>query len=144
MKIISGQSLFEVVVALAVVTLIIIALVALASTSIRNVDFSKNKTLATRYSQEAIEWLRGERDFDFDAFYQKALTPTWCMDTLVLDDIGQCDTTEVIAGTIFRREAAFSIINSANVEAEVNVYWEDAQGLHEVKTVTNFTDWRTQ
>ena len=69
----SGQSLFEVVVALAISTLVIIAVVSLAALSIRNTDFSKNKTLASKYAQDATEWLRGQRDADFDAFASNTL-----------------------------------------------------------------------
>lgn len=140
-----GQSLFEVVLSLAVVTLIIVALVALTSTSIRNANFSRNKSLATRFTQEAIEWLRGERDGDWDAFATRALTP-WCLKSLDWNDakVGGCGSTDLISGTIFSREVTFSIIDAVNIDTEVKVYWQDAQGLHEVKTVTTFTDWRAQ
>jgi len=45
-----GQSLFEVVVALAISALIIITLVSVVGNSIKNATFSKNKTLAANYA----------------------------------------------------------------------------------------------
>lgn len=142
----TGQSLFEVVLALAVAALIIVAIVALATTSIRNASFSRNQSLATRYAQEAIEWLRGQRDEDWDAFTTRALTPLWCLRSLSWTDavIGGCGSSDFISDTIFKREVSFTTIDASNIDTEVNVYWQDAQGLHESKTVTTFTDWREQ
>lgn len=143
----SGQSLFEIILALAITTLIIVALVALTATSIRNTTFSKNKTLASRYSQEATEWLRGERDTDFSAFETRVLTPLYCFPSLSWGSatIGACTSGQEIANTPFRREISFSssLVNGKTlIQASVRVYWSDAQGLHEVRNVTNFSDWR--
>lgn len=142
----SGQSLFEVVLALAITTIIIVAIVALAASAVRNSVFARNKTQASRYSQEAAEWLRGERDNDFDAFATRAVTPTWCLPSLswASAKVGSCTSTDVISGTPFKREVVFTVPSATNVDAEVKVYWDDAQGRHEVKSVTTFTDWRTQ
>jgi hypothetical protein len=148
MKSQSGQSLFEIVLALAITTLIIVAIVALTATSIRNTTFSKNKTLASRYSQEATEWLRGERDTDFDAFKTRALNSTlYCLPSLSWSPeiIGACGSGQEIANTPFRREISFSTTSVACgdlIEAGVKVYWTDSQGIHEVRSVTCFSDWR--
>ena len=144
-----GQSLFEVLAALAVVTVVVVAIVALGTTSIRNASFAKNTELSTRYSQEAIEWLRGERDAGWDAFSSRASTSSiWCIKTESSSwpaSGGPCaGPSDRIAGTIFTREVAFTIIDPANIDASVEVYWTDGQGLHEVRTVTAFSDWRAQ
>jgi len=139
-----GQSLFEVFLSLMVVTVIIVALVILASNAVRNTTYSRNKTLATRYSQEAIEWLRGERDADWDLFYDYAITsPYYCLQTLSWA-IGECGTSATISNTSLIREVYFSDITQTQITIEVVVFWEDSQGVHETKTVTNLTDWRAQ
>lgn len=141
-----GQSLFEVVLSLAVITLIIVTLIVLASNSIRNANFSRNKTLATRKVQEAQEWLRGQRDEDFDAFATRALTNQYCLPTLSWTGatIGSCGSDDYISGTILRREVFFNTVSADNIEVQIVVYWEDAQGVHEVRSITNLTDWRSQ
>lgn len=143
----SGQSLFEITLALAITTVIIIAIVALTATSIRNTTFSKNKTLATSYSQEATEWLRGQRDADFQIFESRALIPKYCLPALswVSASVGACGAGQEIVGTPFKREISFStsVVNGKTlIQASTNVFWTDAQGLHEVRSVTNFSDWR--
>lgn len=140
-----GQSLFEVVVALAISALVIVALVSLVSSSIRNANFSKNKSLASTYAQEASEWLRGERDNSVTDFLNNTLTPTWCLANLNWNSPGVCPTGAVISGTNFTRVGSFTtnFVGGKNiVEANIKVFWTDAQGLHQVENVTNFSDWR--
>jgi len=143
-----GQSLFEVVVALAISALIITTIVSLVSNSIRNSTFSKNKTLAARYAEEATEWLRGERDREITAFrtnIQTSLNSPRCFNSLSWSGIGACSPGEVIADTPFTREMTFSIslIGAKDlIQADIVVFWNDSQGYHEVRSATNFGDWR--
>jgi len=143
-----GQSLFEVVLSLAVVTIVIVALIILVFHSIRNADYSRNQTLAATRSQEAIEWLRGERDAGWDAFQTRALTSShYCFSAGLswsTAKIGGCGDADVIPDTALKREILLSIVDPTNIEAQVVVYWEDSQGLHEARSVTNFTDWRAR
>ena len=143
----SGQSLFEVVLALGMATLIMVALVALASSSIKNSGYAKNKTYATRHTQEVMEWLRGQRDGDWDVFSANLnFCPTpphvQCLETLVWGNCGTCSDTEFI-DTIFKREVSFSDIEVDSVTVEITTYWTDSQGIHEVRNSTILTDWRT-
>lgn len=140
-----GQSLFEAIVALAISALIIVAVVSLVSNSIRNSSFSRNKTLASRYAEQATEWLRGQRDADITTFSNHALTPNWCINNLSWTQSGHCGGSDFITNTIFGREVSF-VINSIGgkdvIEADVIVFWTDSQGYHEVRSATNFADWR--
>jgi hypothetical protein len=142
-----GQSLFEVVLALALATLIIVALISLVSNSIKNSSYSRNKTYATRYTQEAFEWLRGERDGDWEIFRDNFLfcpapPHVRCLDALAWGDCGSCGDTEFI-GNIFKREVSFTETATDSVTVEVRTYWTDAQGVHEARSSTILTDWRT-
>lgn len=140
-----GQSLFEVLVALTISVLVIVTLVSLVNTSIRNTTFSKNKTIASRYAQEATEWLRGQRDSDTANFRSRALTATWCLRDLNWSQSGSCGATGQITGTPFTRQVSFisNVISGKSViEANVSVTWSDGQGAHEVRSSTNFSDWR--
>lgn len=147
MKFSKGQSLFEVVVALAISTLVIIAVVALASNSIRNTTFSKDKTLAANYAQEATEWLRNQRDTNIDLFITSSGTTQWCISSLSFSIQGKCPVGNTISGTNFYREVSFPPQpprpdGKIVIEADVKVYWTDSQGDHEVVSATNYTDWR--
>ena len=146
-KTLSGQSLFEVVLALAISTIILVAVVSLVTVAVRNSSFSKNKTLAGRHAQEVQEWLRGERDGDWDVFYGHATDSSlWCMIAPSWDNIGQCPATGYIDRTIFKRETTFRLpdpLDPTNVESRVRVFWQQSGRAHEIESITNFTDWRT-
>lgn len=146
---IKGQSIFEVVLALGVITAISIGIVSLTVNSIRNASFSKYKTLAGRYAQEATEWLRSQRDTDFDEFQTNALVSPEipkCFSGLDWTGrVGSCNEEDKIAGTPLFRVIVFNsttISGKTVIEADVKVYWNDSQGYHEVNSATTFTDWR--
>lgn len=140
-----GQSLFEVILTVAIITLIITGVVSLAVNSLQNAVYSRNKTRSSRYVQEAVEWLRRERDTDFTLFKSRSETPVWCLNSLSWNNLGTCGADEKISGTPFKRELNFiTSLKSGKIiiEASVVVSWEDSRGLHEVKSITYFTDWR--
>lgn len=148
-NLLSGQSLFEVVVALGVSTIVMVSLVSLTSVSLKNASFSKNKTEASRYAQEAVEWLRQQRDGDPDGFATNVQTPTWCINELSWVQIGACTSGQVIVDTIFTRQVSFSnsvvVVSGQNknlTSVDVEVSWVDATGTHIVKNSTDFSDWR--
>jgi Tfp pilus assembly protein PilV len=143
-----GQSMFELVVAIAICALIIVAIVSLTTVSINNSSYSKNKALASTYAQQATEWLRGQRDSNIDTFIANATTPAWC-----LQDLGftrpavnpAVDCTGKITNTPFVRWVSFNTSLQGGktvVEADITVSWSDSQGTHTVKSATNFSDWR--
>jgi Tfp pilus assembly protein PilV len=143
-----GQSLFELVVAIAISALIIVAIVSLTTNSIQNSNFSKNKALAATYAQQATEWLRGQRDKDVAAFILSATTSAWCLQNLAFTTPAANPVTECsgkIANSIFSRWVTFSVNVQGGktvVEADVVVAWTDAQGVHEVISATNLADLR--
>ncbi len=137
-----GQSLFEVVVAIAISALIITAIVSLASNSIQNSSFSRDKTLAANYVQQTNEWLRQERDKSTTNFMAKAAVPTWCFTTLSWSLPRACGATEYISGTKFIRQSSFIISpvdGKSLVQMDTVVSWRDAKGLHQVKGSTSLS-----
>lgn len=140
-----GQSLFEVVLALGVVTLITVGIIILATDSIKNSSFSKNKTLASRFTQEAIEWVRNERDKNFSSFINRAIIPKYCFDTLSWSNVGPCSGSEQIPDTILTREvdlSTYTVSGKSIIEVLVVVSWNDSKGYHETRSSTNFSDIR--
>lgn len=53
-----GQTLIEVLVALAAAVAVIVAITIIVVTSLSNVEFTKNQNLATEYSRQGLEILR--------------------------------------------------------------------------------------
>ncbi len=140
-----GQSLFEVIIALAISALIVIALVSMVTNSIRNAVFSKNGTQGSLLSQQTMEWLRSERDKDISLFLSNAQTPSYCLMSLSWSISGACADTNYVVGTQFVRQLDFSlgvVSGKTVVTATVTIKWNDSQGWHEIVNSTNYTDWR--
>lgn len=57
-----GQSLLEVIVVMTVGIVVISSLVFATIVSLRNAQFAKNQSLATKFAQEGIEQVRSDRD----------------------------------------------------------------------------------
>lgn len=134
--------MFEVVLAMALISIVLISVVMLATISVRTATFSRTKTQATRLTQEGIEWVRAQRDMGWSAFAANAATPTWCLPTLVWNSPGGCSATNFVANTQIIREGRFVIIDPNTVETNIETSWTDAQGEHIVNTSTYFTKWR--
>lgn len=143
-KNLAGQSLFEVVLALGIMTLITVGVVILTLYSIRNASFARNKNLAAKYAQEAIEWLRSERDNDISIFKSRVPTVDYCLNSLSWSNTGQCGVSEYIPNTNFVRDLSFTVdlTDKTIITATVVVYWTDSQGYHESRSSTDFTDIR--
>ncbi len=145
-----GQSLFEVLVAVGVVGIVLLALVGLATSSIKNSSSSKNISRATRYSQEAVEWLRGERDRGWSDFAAHVTASNrYCFNISPIppnawDNTGECTSDEYISGTNFIRNVllTFSSGDSNKINVVVTTSWSDSQGNHDAKAETVLTNWK--
>lgn len=138
-----GQSFFEVIIALALISIVLITIVALASTSIRASVFSRNQTTAQRYTQQASEWLRAEKDADWTGFKVHANTPSWCLDSLYWLKSGDCSEFDLISGTIFIRSVTFTVNPDTSINTDLRTQWTDAQGTHTAATTIIFANWGT-
>jgi len=144
-----GQSLFEVIFALGIAAIILVAMASLATTSIRNSTFSKDSAAATQLASQTTEWLRSERDTSWTLFVARStsLGKTWCLSTLAWPgSSGACGPQ--VTGTIFTRSVTLTSKDADTnpgddtVVADILVTWSDAQGTHDIKNQASYTDWR--
>ncbi len=124
-----GQTLIEVVFAIGVLSLCLVALVSIIVRAIGNASFSKHSALAVHYSQEGLEQARARRDRnDWDTFK------------------GTSDGCEAI--DIFQRCFTYTIADDAvddnKVHVLVEVNWQESGRTHSVSSETFFTKWNSQ
>lgn len=146
----NGQSLLEVLVALAVALLVILALVRATIVAIRNADFAKKQAQASSYAQEGMENIRAYRDASWTIFWGAAdgnnhgfsgATPS----------SGACPspTNPNISGTPFTRCSKLEkvdldpdIAGVDSVKATVTVFWIDSSGTHQSQQISYFSKWK--
>ncbi len=146
-----GQSMFELIIALAIGIIIVTAVVVVASNSVRNSSFSKNNAAATRYAQEGMEWLRGQRDQSWTTFSSKASVSgfDWCLQTLAWPAVnGNCTSSQTVSGTSYVRQVNLKLKNydtnadNETVEATMVVSWTEAGVAHNVTLTSQYTNWK--
>jgi len=128
MKKIKGQSLVEMVIAIGIVLIVIVALVAVTTFSIRNAIFSRNQSLATKYAQEAIEKVRAYREQNtWDNFKAN------CSNVI----------SEINLPTPFSFYSGTGCICEADIcDVKVIVSWTDNKGTHKSEITTSLTKWK--
>lgn len=77
----SGQSLIEVLIALAASVAVIAAIAVTVITSLSNVEFTKNQNLATQYSREGLELVRQKAKDNWLYFSSHYTSVYYCLDS---------------------------------------------------------------
>lgn len=144
---IRGQALVEALVAIGITMILVTGLIAGTVNSLKSNQFGRNKSQASKLSQEGLEVARALRDGsweDFVAFsnYPASGAKFWCLD-------GQSTWAELFQG----QQCPFNILNVFNRKISFNwqdpkmvvvstVSWNDASTVHKSEITTYFTKWR--
>ncbi len=130
----SGQSILEVVIATAMISVAIIAALSLANQSQKSSNYAKLLDQATAYNNQAADYFRNQKTLlGWGAFTEKITTDAsgntayYCLATLpdstssTFETLtaGVCSDTDLILGTIFQREV--SIDNSDLINGTTNI-----------------------
>lgn len=151
-RVMRGQSLFEVIFALGIAAIILLAMASLASSTLRNTTFSTDNATSTQLAQEATEWLRNERDTQWDTFAARGSSAgrVWCLTSLTWPSAsGVCSGP--VTGTLYTRSVILKSVDAYpttpdgiidTINAEITVSWNDSKGTHTIKNNASYTDWR--
>lgn len=133
-----GQTLAEVVVVLSVIMLLVTGLVVGATASVRSAQYSRLKSQAAKYAQEAVEMVRTMRDRGWETLepYGSPAGKTWCLDKAGTwtEAAGSCAVN--IDGT-FTREVRFTWADPT-MTVEVSVRWGTI-AANQSRITTSFT-----
>lgn len=166
-----GQSLFEILFAMAIMAMIGVAIVSLSVTSVRNNVYSNNKTLANKYALEALEWVRAERDDSFHTIWTRGnnsfpvafcfpdFDDSWGDGSVGLnqeddDPLDACDDSDfmtdndnfyrviIIERYDYDDDEYYDGNPYESLRTKILVRWTDAQGIHEAEAKTYLTNWK--
>ena len=121
-----GQSIIEVIVALALIAVVVLGLVKVTITSINNAGFARDQRAATKYAQEGIENTRKSKEETPVTFWGKS----------------GLQTAETLDK--FTRETTYTPNDAQNPNSMtilVEVLWSDSKGEHQSSLQTNLTKW---
>jgi type II secretory pathway pseudopilin PulG len=149
----SGQSLFEVILALAITALMLTAIVTLTSRGVATSTNSKLKTQANRYVHNAMGFIRSEKErlvaIGGWTLFVNTIVPSppddvWCMTDLAFNYNGECTADMYVLDQdntrIFKRTMK-ATIDQNTIKIEVWVRWKDEKGDHETYSISNISNW---
>jgi len=147
-----GFTLVEVLMAITVVVLVLTAIVSGVSFSVKNTRVSKERAEAVRRAQEAIEWIRSERNADgfktvYDAIAADGNHVDYCLASLPtgasgLEGLvgGHCGTSDQIDAGNLTREMHVDL-SPGLIEVAVQVSWNEGSTTQVSTLRTQIKDW---
>jgi type IV pilus modification protein PilV len=143
-----GQTIIEVLIAIAVVSVVMITLASGLTFSVKNTAEAKYRAMATSLAQEAIEIYRRERSLlGWEAFQAEAVSGTYCFNELPSSTAefaaltpDECTTTIAQVGTQFVREVTVTSTDTM-VRLDVEITWNDGANERNVSVVQEFKQW---
>lgn len=136
--------MIEMLIAIGIAVLIILAFVQTMVASIKNAQFAKYQNLATRYSQQGVEMVRSQRDLlGWQTFYSTYNGTSKCLATA--DPASWTDKgvgCSVNIDNLFTREAVFTDAGGGVSELViVTTFWTDNSGIHKSEQRTYLSSW---
>jgi len=148
-----GSGLIEIIVATGVMALVLTAIIAGLTLSLRTSSETEYRSQSVKRAQEAMEVFRRERTLrGWEAFVDSVkVDSTYCMSTLPAPqatwDPGACGTTEtfVISGQEFIREAQVvvdeTVPTDVQVRVKIIVSWTTDENTKDVQIFQTFRKW---
>ena len=124
-----GQTIIEILIAIAVGALVLTAITATATITVSNADFAKKKTEAVKYLEEGVENVRIARD---NAISWELFKLNYPLTDIPATGFNRITTVEPDPN---------EPLNEDRRQVTVTVSWEDAKGTHEVMSTTILSNW---
>lgn len=130
----NGQSLIEVLAALAVVLLVVLALVVAVTTSVKSSDFARKRTQASSFAQQGMEKARSYRDQN-----------SWATFSTNCGNLSALGLSSTPAPSFTLTVSCVDEGSSTKKKIIVTVSWTDTSGTHNSQLISYFTkrmDWK--
>ena len=118
-----GQTIIEAMVALAAILITLAAISVVITTSLSNTRFIRDQSLASRYAQEGMEYMRYLRNIDASSF--EARQGIYCMGKDNMLIVGTCPVANI--DNAYKRETEFtqnSVVEcNGGTKVVVSAYW---------------------
>lgn len=143
----NGQSLVEVVVAVALIFTAVVALLGLATASLKGTGFSNNKTKAVKLANEEMELVRAYRDSKAWSLFKINLADncsgTTDNDYCSIGDSGFLTLEEDAESRgIFTRYFTGEVVSDDKVKITIYVTWQSHGEDQEVTISSVLTNWQ--
>lgn len=137
-----GFSLIEVIIFVSIISVVFILAVTITVGVLRQLKVNEHKILATRYAEEAMEWIRDEKEVDWTIFTAKG-GKTYCLNTaLNWNNQSNCSSTYSL-DSYYSRIATLTSKSVSGVvyeiDVDVKVQWQEGGNTYSVPVTTALT-----
>ena len=140
----AGQTLFEIIISVAVIAVILTALVSAVTAALRYGQASRNRSRAVKYAQEGLELARALRDtagWDLFLTYSGSGTKRWCVDESGVWTADSGNGCPIASGSPFGRTVDITW-NTPLMSVDVAVAWGEKDASSTIHLQTYFTKWK--
>jgi type II secretory pathway pseudopilin PulG len=135
-------TLIEVLIFLAILSLFFVAAAAVTIVSLRNLKVQEHKILATRYAEELLEWLRGEKEADWNQF--ATYNDTYCFNSSPIiswGNSGNCSSYSL--NNLYKREVTLTVQGTPPYQVNISIIvsWQELGQTYQVPINSIFTIW---
>lgn len=142
----AGQTIIEVLIATVVVAMVLTAVAATLSVSVKNTSQARYQEVARTMAQSGLEVFRRERNIlGWQAFHNALNSGSYCLNTLPADSsafttmpTGVCSSDTTVIGNNFRRNAEVTVAGLDEIRVTVSVTWVDGTLNREVELTQVF------
>jgi len=139
-------TLIEVLVFVSILALFFVSAAVITTASLRNMQINQHKILAVHYGEEGLEWIKGEKEKNWNAFTSKSGNSgnTYCLNSLSSSSLSSAescsDSDHFGTPSIFQREATLTT-DSNEVKVEIIVKWSELGKEYSVPITTILSVW---
>jgi type II secretory pathway pseudopilin PulG len=141
-------TLIEVLVFISIVALFFVTAAAVSVATLRNMIINEHKIVATRYAEELSEWLRSEKEADWNLFYTNVsacgLTARCFTSVAGSEDqawTNSCNPNCTLIDNLYSRTVDFTAVVGPppQVNVTVKVSWQELGNTYTVPIKTGFS-----
>lgn len=135
----------EVLVAVAIISVVFTSLISIAATSLRNSNINIRKTVGAHMADGLQEWIKGEKDDDWETFTGK--TGTWCFNNPLITNWptqGPCTSFGSVNNFNYKRSVTITRVTEGTkviYKSKVTFNWDETNLNNTVVNETYFSQW---
>ncbi len=130
-------TLIEILVFTTIISIFFIAAMSVTVFFLKNIKTQQYKIIATHLLEEAVEWLKYEKESDWNIIASKDINngsgTTYCLNNLSWNQQGICNQS-FGSPSLFKRELIIKQLNNpvTKIELTITVSWNDVGGVNKI------------
>ncbi|MCS6956231.1 MAG: type II secretion system GspH family protein [Patescibacteria group bacterium] len=131
-------SLIEILVFMTILSIFFIGALSVSVFYLKTLKKEQYKILATHFLEESSEWIKSEKESDWNNFssFSSSKGTVYCLENLSFKNINNCSGYNLGNPKIFKREITLKSLDSptTKIEATINVFWIEGNGENKVSS----------